>query len=333
MEDSKTTLKSKIDFKEKLSVKGKKVMMSNEFGISIVLIVAVIIIGVFRPSFFTFNSISNVIQKSVFYGIMALGTVFLLSMGEIDLSIGSAYAVSIAVGAVAIQNGLNPWIGGLVCIIVGILLGAFNGLIANALGIPVIIVTLGAMRMYRGLTLLVTGNQTVFGLPREHSFFRILGGKLGVFPVVVWVFIALAIILSVVYTKTRFGYVIRAIGSNENAAKLSGVNNKKYRLYALMLVGGLGGLSGTLTLAFFSTADPNLGTGYELQAIAAAIIGGTALSGGEGTVAGALVGSLVIAVIGSGIVQFGVSATWSVFVTGAMIIVAVAIDAIIRRRK
>jgi ribose transport system permease protein len=100
-----------------------------------------------------------------------------------------------------------------------------------------------------------------------------------------------------------------------------------------MLVGGLGGISGMLTLAFFSTADPNLGTGYELQAIAAAIIGGTALSGGQGTVVGALVGSLVIGVIGSGIVQFGVSANWSIFVTGAMIIVAVAIDALIRRRR
>lgn len=333
MEDIKITTTADMSFMESLAARGRQLMRSNEFGITVVLIGVVIIIGVFRPSFFSFNSVSNVVQKSAFYGIMALGMVFLLSMGEIDLSIGSAYAVSIAVGAVLIQSGFNPWLGGLMCIVVGVGLGAFNGVLANSLRIPVIIITLGGLRMYRGLTLLITGNQTVFGLPREHAFFQIVGGRILDIPVVVWTFLLLAVLLSVVYTRTRFGFVIRAIGSNRKAAELSGISLHRYRMLALMLVGGLGGISGMLTLAFFSTADPNLGTGYELQAIAAAIIGGTALSGGQGTVIGALVGSLVIGVIGSGIVQFGVSANWSVFVTGAMIIVAVATDALIRRRR
>lgn len=333
MEDTKVTTSESIGFTASLASKGRQLMRSNEFGITVVLIGVVIIIGAFRPGFFSFNSVSNVVQKSAFYGIMALGMVFLLSMGEIDLSIGSAYAVSIAVGAVLIQSGLNPWLGGLMCIVVGVGLGAFNGILANSLRIPVIIITLGGLRMYRGLTLLITGNQTVFGLPREHAFFQIVGGRVFDIPVVVWTFLLLTVVLSVIYTRTRFGFVIRAIGSNRKAAELSGISLHHYRMLALMLVGGLGGISGMLTLAFFSTADPNLGTGYELQAIAAAIIGGTALSGGQGTVVGALVGSLVIGVIGSGIVQFGVSANWSVFVTGAMIIVAVAIDALIRRRR
>jgi ribose transport system permease protein len=150
---------------------------------------------------------------------------------------------------------------------------------------------------------------------------------------VIWVFIALTIILSVVYRATRYGYLVRAIGSNSRAARLSGIPIPRMRLITLTLMGGLCGVSAMLTLAFFSTADPNLGAGYELQAIAAAIIGGTALSGGRGTILGAAIGSVVIAVIATGITRFGISANYSTFVTGAMILLAVGVDALIRRRQ
>jgi ribose transport system permease protein len=307
---------------------------SKELGILLVLIGMIAFIGVFNPGFLSVDSLSNAAQRAAWYGIMALGIVFLLSMGEIDLSIGALYAVCINASAIMMSEwGWDPWIAALAGIVIGLALGAFNGVLANALGLPAIIITLGTLSLYRGLALIISGGRFVYGIPREHAFFQIFGSEpLGV-PLVIWAFALLTVILSVIYRSTRYGYLIRAIGSNARAARLSGIPIPRMRLVTLTLMGGLCGISAMLTLAFFSTADPNLGGGYELQAIAAAIIGGTALSGGRGTVLGAAIGSVVIAVIGSGITRFGISANYSTFVTGAMILLAVGVDALIRRRQ
>jgi len=307
---------------------------SKELGIFLVLMLMIGFIGLFNPSFLTIDSFSNVGQRAAWYGIIALGTVFLLSMGEIDLSVGSIYALCINTAAIMmVEGGINPWLAAITGVVLGIMLGAVNGLMANALKIPAIIVTLGTLSVYRGLTMIVSGGRFVYGVPREHEFFLTFGSApLGV-PMVIWTFIILTIVLTIIYRYTRYGFMVKAIGSNSRAARLSGIPINQIRLITLMLQGGLCGISAMLTLAFFSTADPNLGTGYELQAIAAAIIGGTALSGGRGTVSGAALGALVIAVISSGITRFGISANYSQFVTGIVIIVAVAVDTFVRRRQ
>lgn len=307
---------------------------SKELGILLVLVGMIAFIGVFNPGFLSVDSLSNAAQRASWYGIMALGIVFLLSMGEIDLSIGALYAVCINASAIMMSEwGWDPWIAALAGIVIGLALGAFNGVLANVLGLPAIIITLGTLSLFRGLALIVSGGRFVYGIPREHAFFQIFGSEpLGV-PLVIWAFALLTVILSVIYRATRYGYLVRAIGSNARAARMSGIPIPRMRLVTLTLMGGLCGISAMLTLAFFSTADPNLGGGYELQAIAAAIIGGTALSGGRGTVLGAAIGSVVIAVIGSGITRFGISANYSTFVTGAMILLAVGVDALIRRRQ
>jgi ribose transport system permease protein len=307
---------------------------TKELGILLVLIGMVAFIGVFNPNFLSVDSLSNAAQRAAWYGIMALGIVFLLSMGEIDLSIGALYAVCINAAAILMSEwGWDPWLGALAGVTIGVLLGAFNGVLANFLALPAIIITLGTLSLYRGLALIISGGRFVYGIPREHAFFQIFGSEpLGV-PMVIWVFALLTIILSILYRSTRYGFLVRAIGSNSRAARLSGIPIPRLRLITLMLMGALCGISAMLTLAFFSTADPNLGQGYELMAIAAAIIGGTALSGGRGTIVGAAIGAVVIAVIGSGITRFGISANYSTFVTGAMILLAVAIDALIRRRQ
>lgn len=309
-------------------------LKSNELGILLVLVVLILVIGLYKPNFISVQSLANFGARAAWFGIIALGVVFLLSMGEIDLSTGSAYAFTINASAVMMVDwSLDPWLAGIAGVAIGVGLGAVNGILCNVLKIPVIIITLGTLSAYRGLTLVISGGGFIYGLPREHSFFTTLGAApLGV-PMVVWVFAALTAILAVVYRKTRYGFVVRAIGSNHRAAEMSGIPIARIRLITLMLTGGLCGISGMLTLAFFSTSDPNLGTGFELLAITAAIVGGTALTGGRGTVVGAAIGSLVIAVIGSGIVQFGIAANWSVFVTGVMIIIAVSLDSLIRRRQ
>ena len=311
-----------------------QVLRSSELGILLVLLLLVLAVGFSNPKFWTIASLANFGARAAWFGIIALGVVFLLSMGEIDLSTGSIYGLTINAAAVLmVREAINPWIGALFGIMLGIGLGGLNALLCSLLRLPVIIVTLGTLSVFRGLALIVNGGGFLYGLPRQHPFFAILGSAPLGLPLVIWVFAGLTALLTVVYRFTRYGFLVRAIGSNRRAAEMSGMPIGWVRLWTLMLVGGLCGVSGMMTLAFFSTADPNLGTAYELLAITAAIIGGTALSGGRGTVVGAMLGSLVIAVISSGIVQFGVSANWSMLVTGAMIIAAVGLDSAVRRRQ
>lgn len=303
----------------------------QQLGIPLALVVMVAGVATFHPDFVAVTSLANIGQQAAFYGIIALGMVFLLAMRELDLSVGGMYVLSIISAATLIKNGLNPWLGAAVCVLVGVVLGALNGLLANVLRIPVIIVTLGMLTVYRGLGLVVSGSNSIAGQPTDNSFYRILGGAYLRVPAVVWAFLVLTIVLTVLFRATRFGIAVRAIGSNPEAARLSGYPIGRVRLLTTMLVGALCGLSGAMTLAFFAAADPNLGTGYELLVIAAAVIGGTGLAGGSGTVVGALLGALVIAVIGAALVQLGVSSAWGVLVTGIVIIAAVALDAVVRR--
>jgi ribose transport system permease protein len=305
----------------------------NAFGVMVSLLTLVLVIGTFRPAFLSAASLTNLGQQAALYGVMALGMVFLLSMREIDLSVGSIYALCVITAAVLMRSGLDPWLGALVGLVLGVALGACNGLLANVLGLPTIIVTLGSIQMFRGLTFLVSDGRGVSGLPLDHPFFTIFGGRLLGLPMAIWAAVVLTVFLHVLYRWTRFGFLVRAIGSNEEAARMSGIPIERIRLLALMLMGGLCGIAGMLTLAFFQAADPNLGVGWELLVIASAIIGGTGLAGGSGTVVGALLGALIISVIRSGLIQFGVTANWSTFVTGAVIIAAVAIDAFVRRRR
>jgi ribose transport system permease protein len=305
----------------------------NELGVALALLLMVVFIGAFHPRFFQTFSLTNIGQQASFYGFMALAMVFLLAMGELDLSVGGVYVLSTLLGAIFIRDGLDPWLGGILCVVIGAGLGATNGLIANALRIPVIIVTLGTLSAYRGLGLIVSHSGSVGGQPLHNSFYRVVGGQYLKIPASVWVFAFATIVLSVLFTKTRFGFAVRAIGANREAARLSGYPVARIRVLTTALVGALGGLSAVMTLAFFGAADPNLGTGYELQVIAAAIIGGTAVSGGTGTVPGALIGALIVSTINSGLIFFSINSNWTNFVTGAVIVIAVGSDALIRRRR
>lgn len=311
----------------------RRIASFNELGLLVALAALVVFIAAFHPSFLSAASLVNVGRQAAFFGTLGLGIVFLLAMREIDLSVGAIYAVAAIEAAILMRDGLDPWLAALAGIAIGVTLGAINGVLSIGFKIPTLIVTLGTISMYRGLTLILTDASPVTGLPTEHAFFTFLGGDVLGVPTSVWVFVVVTLVLVVVFRSTRFGFLVRAIGSNEDAARLSGISISRIRMYALMLMGGLCGIAGMLTLAFFGSADPNLGLGWEFLAIAAAIIGGTSLAGGTGSVFGAMLGALMISVITSGLVQFGVTANWSQFVTGAVLIAAVALDALIRRRR
>jgi ribose transport system permease protein len=311
-----------------------KVVRLDEFGPALALVVLVAFIGLMHSDFLREDVLVNTFRQAAFVGIVSYGMVFLLAMTEIDLSVGGIYAITIILAAKWMANdAMSPYIAAVLAIGVAVLLGLANGVLANWFRIPVIIVTLGTLSMYRGLVTVISDGKPVEGIPIESSFFSTLGGKWIGLPVAGWFALGAAVVLTIVFTKTRFGAMVRAIGSNADAAHFSGIPADRIRLLALMLLGGLAGLAGVLSLAYFQGADPTIGTGFELQVIAAAIIGGTAVSGGSGSVPGALIGALIVSVISAGLIFFEIDANWTNFVTGAVIVVAVGSDALLRRRR
>jgi ribose transport system permease protein len=209
-----------------------------------------------------------------------------------------------------------------------------NGVLAVALRIPVIIITLGTFYAYRGLSLVVNESRAVIPPDTKGPFFALFDIKiLGSLPIVAVVFLLLAVALHLLLHHTRFGYRVQAIGSNPEAARLAGLPIAKTRIQVLTLMGAVSGLAAVLFLGFREAIDPVTGGDYVIAVIAAAIIGGTPLSGGWGTVLGAVAGALIIQVITSGIIFFGIDAKWSFFVNGAVIILAVAVDQLVRRQR
>lgn len=304
----------------------------DELGPLLALIALVVFIGGFHSDFLDKDVLLNTVRSAAFVAIVAYGMVYLLAMTEIDLSVGGIYALCIMLAA-KWMSSIDPWVAALLAICIGVVLGAVNGVLCNLFKIPVIIITLGTLSMFRGLVQIVSDGKPATGIPLDSSFFETLGGNILGIPAAAWVVVVLGVILTFVFKKTRFGAMVRAVGSNHQAAEFSGIPVLRIRLYALMLVGGLAGLAGVLSLAYFQGADPTVGAGFELQVIAAAIIGGTAVSGGTGTVPGALIGALIVAVINSGLIFFSIDSNWTNFVTGAVIVVAVGSDALVRRRR
>jgi len=297
-------------------------------------IVLVVTVGVLRPEFFTWSQISNMLQQSVYIALLASGMAFLISMREIDLSVGSIFGLTLISASLLMEHGMNAWLAGLLGVLIGAAAGLFNAMLVQVIAIPAIVATLATLAMYRGLTLGLSNGQQVTDLPLQSSFFTWLGGGryLGL-PVSVWIMILSAIILTALLRLTPFGYRIRAIGSNPEAATFSGISIPRVRVQALVLSGLLAGIAGMLGLAFFESGDPNIGTGFELQAIAAAVIGGTPLRGGSATVVGAMFGAILLSVVASGLVFFNVPLNWSAFASGVVILAAVSLDSLLRRRR
>ena len=305
----------------------------EQITVLVPLLVLVATISIFRPAFFAVGPLTNVVLQASFFGMMALVVVFLLSMGELDISVGAIYALSSIAAAALMDRGVDPWLAVGAGILTGMLAGGINAVLGNLLRIPMVVITLGHdLRLPRADDPPAAGPVVLQPADRASvlhgasvatcSGSRSRSGSSS----------RAAALLQWVYTSTRFGYVVRAIGSNPNAARLSGISIERARLSAELLMGAMCGLAGVLTLAYLRTTDPLVGTGYEILVIAAAIIGGTALSGGSGSVIGAMFGAILISVIRTGLTFFGVTSNWTALVTGAVIVGAVAIDTLVRRR-
>ena len=312
----------------------RRLGLPEEVGVVAALVVLIVVIGLARPRFLNPLNLLTILGNTTFEGMLSLGMVFLLAIREIDLSVGWMFNFSAVVSALLMAAGVNPWIATVGGVCFGALLGLMNGILATGLRLPTIIITLGTYSMFQGLSLVVNQGRAVVPSDYSSSFFTFISARVfHIVPLVAIVFVALAVILHVVLRCTRFGYRVQAVGSNPEAAHLAGIPLWLVRTQALVLMGAISGLSGALYVGFRGAIDPNEGSDFALIVIAAVIIGGTPLSGGSGTVIGAVLGMLIIQVISSGIIFFGIDATWSTFVTGAVIIIAVALDQLVKHQR
>jgi ribose transport system permease protein len=311
----------------------RRLLAIDEIGLILGLIILVLLVGIPNPALFSLGSIKSILRDGSFVAIMAFGMVYLIAMVEIDLSIGAIYAVCAMVAALMIQAGYDPWLGVVAALVFGVLLGTINALLTILLDVPLIIASLGTLSVFFGFNLIMSGAHPVFGLPKEHLFFVIFGGEFLGLPAPTWVMLLVGAVLHFMLYRSRFGATVRAIGSNHNAAQFIGIRMNRIRIMAMAMMGFLCALSGVLTMAYFKAVDPGLGTQKELQVIAAVVIGGTSLAGGSGTLIGALLGVLIISIIQSGIVFFGVDPNYGRFITGVVILLAIALDRILKRRR
>lgn len=308
-------------------------LFRDETGVGLVLVVLVAAIGIARPDFLAPDNLLTTAHNSVYIGLMACGMAFALAMREVDLSVGGTYALTVVVGAWLVKHGFDSWIAAVAILALAALLGSINAIITTYARLPSFIVTLASAMLFRGMGLALAGGKQISGLPSHDVLLDWLGGDVAGVASAVWILLAATIVLAVVFTRTRFGAQVRAIGSNPDAAEFSGLPTTKTRIKALALSGFMAGLAGLLALGFYSAGDPTIGNGYELNAIAAAIIGGTPLAGGRGSVPGAMIGSLILSVVAAALVFFGVPINWTTFATGGVILLAVAFDSLLRRYR
>ncbi len=288
------------------------------------LAVICVFLCVFTDTFASYNNIMQVLRQAAVYAIMGTGMTFVIISGAVDLSQGSLLAFCCVFAGMTINATGNMWLGMLVAVVIGALAGSVNGLVIAFIKIPPFIMTLGTMYIFRGLTLWVT-NSTQIAVNHERFKFIGQGFLLGI-PFPVYVFIAIGILAHVILSKTATGRYVYAIGSNAETARIERNIIKIYAISGISI-----GLAAIVYMSRLSAAQPTAGQSYEMEAIAAAVIGGVSMSGGSGSVFGTLIGAVTVAVIRNGLVLLGVQSYFTQIVVGAIIVVAVSIDFIRKR--
>jgi ribose transport system permease protein len=293
----------------------------------------VLLMGTMHPEFLTVGQIVDILQQSVYPALLAIGLCFLIAMREVDLSVGSMLGITLVTSALLMRQGTAPWAAVVVALVLGAALGAFNATVVRLVGIQSLMATLATASLFRGVAIGVTSGEQVVDLPLNSTFFNVLGGDLLGLPTSIYILLLVVAGATVLVRLTPFGYRVRNIGSNPEAAEFSGISVNRVRTQALVLSGVLAALAGLLALAYFTSGDPTSGTGMELNAVAAAIIGGTPLRGGTCSPLGAALGAILLTAVSSGLVYFNVPVNWSQAVTGAVILVALALDSALRARR
>jgi ribose transport system permease protein len=310
------------------------------------LLALVIVFSLTSPAFFTVSNAMTVSLQVTSIAYLGIGATFVILTGGIDLSVGSILALAGVVAALAVKAGVPVPLAMLCGVAVGALCGAINGFFVTVLKLPPFIATLGMMLVARGLALQITGARAVSGLGEAFgelgngALWRVVELDAQGFPDVVFpgipypvlLMLVLAVLGSILLTRTTLGRHLHAVGSNAEAARLSGVHVRKVVSFAYVVSGALAGLTGCVLMSRLVTAQPNEGVMYELDAIASAVIGGTSLIGGVGTISGTAIGSFVIGILRNGLNMNGVSAFVQQIIIGLVILFTVWIDQMRNRR-
>ena len=294
------------------------------------LIALFITLSIASPNFLTATNLSSVVRQTAVINIMALGMTLIIVSGGIDLSVGSILAMGGLLGTMAMEHKMSIPSGMAIGIAVGALCGLANGAMITSLRINPFIVTLGTMGIYRGLALIISNGLPVHEIPQRFSYLG-EGTLLGV-PFVLWILLLCAVTMHVILEHTRLGRYAFAIGSNPDAAFYAGVPVAFHTISVYGIAGLLTGLAGMIEASRLMTGQPTGGQGYELQAIAAVVIGGGSLRGGEGSVLGTLIGAFIMGLLSNGSDLLGTNPYWQQVIIGSVIILAVAFDELRKRR-
>jgi ribose transport system permease protein len=309
----------------------------KKFQSLIALLLLCIVLSFLTDKFFAADNGLNILRQVAVNAIIATGMTLIVLTAGIDLSVGSVLALCGAITAGLFKSGLafasadlfvgftilGAILGGL---LIGTVLGWFNGFTVTKFNVPPFVATLAMLTIARGFTMLYTKGHPISNLGKDFAFIG-NGSFIGI-PVPVWIAVTVVLIAVFITQKTKLGRYIYAIGGNEQAAKLSGINIKKVKLTVYAMTGALAALGGIIVTARLDSAQPNAGISYELDAIAAVVIGGTSLSGGKGSVWGTVMGAVIIGVLNNGLVLLNVSPFWQQVVKGGVILLAVIIDKI-----
>ncbi len=287
-------------------------------------------LSIASPYFLTVGNLSSVIRQTTVITIMAIGMTVVIASAGIDLSVGSMVGLTGVIGAMLI-SAHYPTAAALVgAIFIGALCGTVNGAAIVLLRIPPFIATLGALGIYRGLTLLITGGIPIANL--THDFGVLANGNILQVPVPLFFLVAVAVGIHLVLKFTKLGRYAYAIGSNPEAARCSGIRIGIYTVSIYALAGALSGMAGMIEAARLVTGQPTAGDGYELRVIAAVVIGGGSLNGGQGTVIGTVIGSMIMGLLSNGCNLLGISPFLQQVIIGGVIVLAVSFDELQRRR-
>jgi ribose/xylose/arabinose/galactoside ABC-type transport system permease subunit len=297
----------------------------SRYGIYFAFVLLAGILSITSPPFRTLSNVENILQQISVNGIIAVGMTLVIITAGIDLSVGSVLALSAVVASsFADAKSGSLFVAIAVGILTGLVCGTVNGILIAKKRLAPFIVTLGMMTVARGMALVYTNGRPVINL--SDSYDEIGGGSLGNIPYSAMIFFLVLVLGAFLLHFTRFGRYVYAVGGNELAAKVSGVNTDRVLIEVYALAGALAGLAGIVLSSRVMSGSPATGTGYELDAIAAVVIGGTSLSGGIGSIAGTLVGVLIIGVMNNGLDLLNVSSYWQQIVKGVIIVLAVLLD-------
>ncbi|MCU6748466.1 MULTISPECIES: ABC transporter permease [Lachnospiraceae] len=317
----------------------KKTLKTQKMVAVLALILLYIFFSIFGDNFFQYSTLVSIFDSSYYIGFMAIGVTFVIITGGIDLSIGTVCICCSLIGGTLFEKGVPMAAVLIIILAIGTLIGVVNGLMVSVMGLPAFIATLGTMMITRGFGSIVTGTATVTFPQGDvagawfHNIFKFKTESLPAgIPTGFILLIVMAIIMAVILNKTRPGRYILALGSNKEATRLSGVNVVKWETLAYTFSGFFAALAGISYAAVYSTLMPGTGNGFELDAIAGVVIGGTSLSGGNGSISGTLIGVFIMAVLKTGLPFVGLQPHYQLFITGFVLIFAVFADVLNRKK-